>query len=138
MERKCRGRGEVGEGCPSEAQEDVDWLTATDALVSRAPVGHVDRPGGKEGACEDRAPEYFQKRIYRSVVMTCRRFQHAMAKASHGRGDVDSFFFFHNNNNNNLDGLGLFCILPRRPLLLTMLMMIDYHQPLSEILNSPL
>ncbi|KRX36516.1 hypothetical protein T05_12285 [Trichinella murrelli] len=34
------------EGCPSEAQEDVDWLTATDALVSRAPVGHVDRPGG--------------------------------------------------------------------------------------------
>ncbi|KRX72714.1 hypothetical protein T06_4049 [Trichinella sp. T6] len=51
MERKCRGRGEVKsetkrEGCPSEAQEDVDWLTATDALVSRAPVGHVDRPGG--------------------------------------------------------------------------------------------
>ncbi|KRZ10757.1 hypothetical protein T11_2120 [Trichinella zimbabwensis] len=88
------------EGCPSEAQEDVDWLTATDALVSRAPVGHVDRPGGVwpirnkevdrpgftkstkrcnlifEGACEDRAPEYFQKRICRSVVMTCRRFQH--------------------------------------------------------------
>ncbi|KRX36514.1 hypothetical protein T05_8350 [Trichinella murrelli] len=63
-----------------------------------------------------------------------------MAKASHGRGDVDSFFFHNNNNNsnNNLDGLGLFCILPRRPLLLTMLMMIDYHQPLSEILNSPL
>ncbi|KAL1283568.1 tRNA/tmRNA (uracil-C(5))-methyltransferase [Trichinella pseudospiralis] len=34
------------EGCPSEAQEDVDWLTAADALVSQAPVGHVDRPGG--------------------------------------------------------------------------------------------
>ncbi|KRX97912.1 hypothetical protein T4E_4880 [Trichinella pseudospiralis] len=65
------------EGCPSEAQEDVDWLTAADALVSQAPVGHVDRPGGKDGACEDRAPEYFQKRICRSVVMTCRRFQHA-------------------------------------------------------------
>ncbi|KRX60125.1 hypothetical protein T09_4334 [Trichinella sp. T9] len=86
MERKCRGRGELKsetkrEGCPSEAQEDVDWLTATDALVSRAPVGHVDRPGGKEGACEDRAPEYFQKRIYRSVVMTCRRFQHAVRES---------------------------------------------------------
>ncbi|KRY70732.1 hypothetical protein T4A_9136 [Trichinella pseudospiralis] len=117
MERKCRGRGEQKsktkrEGCPSEAQEDVDWLTAADALVSQAPVGHVDRPGGvwpirnkevdrpgcwanfsnfhhkiykalqfnlslKDGACEDRAPEYFQKRICRSVVMTCRRFQHA-------------------------------------------------------------
>ncbi|KAL1236636.1 Ribosomal L1 domain-containing protein [Trichinella spiralis] len=77
----------VGEGCPSEAQEDVDWLTATDALVSRAPVGHVDRPGGvwpirdKEVDRQGyRAPEYFQKRIYRSVVMTCRRFQHATLK----------------------------------------------------------
>ncbi|KRY09906.1 hypothetical protein T12_7835 [Trichinella patagoniensis] len=99
MERKCRGRGEEKsetkrEGCPSEAQEDVDWLTATDALVSRAPVatstgqeefGQLETKKStgrdKEGACEDRAPEYFQKHIYRSVVMTCRRFQHAVRES---------------------------------------------------------